>query len=76
MVTLYQWSFYNLKGVKFKEANYRYEKIGNYWNAAEVVMKDLVKKQSTKILLTDVKFDQGLSDDIFTVEKLRPARID
>jgi len=67
--------FYNLKGVKFKEATYKYEKIGAYWNAAEVVMKDLVKKQSTKILLTDVKFNQGLSDDLFTVEKLRPVRI-
>ena len=26
-----------------------------------------------KILLQDVKFDQGLSDDLFLVEKLKPA---
>ena len=50
-----------------------YEKIGEYWNASEVVMKDLEKNHSTKILLSDVKFDQGLSDDIFIVEKLKPA---
>jgi outer membrane lipoprotein-sorting protein len=68
--------FYNLNGKKFKEANYRYEKIGKYWNAAEVEMKDLEKKHSTKILLSDIKFDQGLSDDIFTVDKLKPAVTD
>jgi len=63
--------FYNEKGKKFKEAGYRYEKIGKYWNAAEVVMNDLDKKHSTKIQLKDVKFDQGLSDDLFTPEKLK-----
>ncbi|MHC1778003.1 MAG: outer membrane lipoprotein-sorting protein [Lentimicrobium sp.] len=63
--------YYNGNGKKFKEARYRYEKIGKYWNAAEVVMKDLEKNHSTKILISDVKFDQGLSDDLFTVEKLK-----
>jgi outer membrane lipoprotein-sorting protein len=63
--------FYDGRGQKFKEATYRYEKIGNYWNAAEVLMTDLNKKHSTKILLTGVKFDQGLADEIFTVEKLK-----
>jgi outer membrane lipoprotein-sorting protein len=62
-----------MSGKKFKESSYRYEKIGEYWNAAEVVMKDLEKKHTTKILLSDIKFDQGLSDDIFTVEKIKPA---
>jgi len=63
--------FYNTKGKKFKEAEYRYEKIGKYWNASEVVMKDLEKNHSTKIQLKDVKFDQGLSDDLFTTEKMK-----
>jgi outer membrane lipoprotein-sorting protein len=65
--------FYNTQGKKFKTATYRYEKSGKYWNAAEVVMKDLEKNHSTKILLSEVKFDQGLSDDLFVVEKLKPA---
>jgi outer membrane lipoprotein-sorting protein len=65
--------FYDLKEKKFKEAVYSYEKIGKYWNADEVVMKDLEKNHSTKILITDVKFDQGLSDELFLVEKLKPA---
>jgi outer membrane lipoprotein-sorting protein len=63
--------FYNLQGRMFKEATYTYEKIGKYWNAAEVVMKDLEKNHSTKIRLTNIKFDQGLSDDIFTVENMK-----
>jgi outer membrane lipoprotein-sorting protein len=63
--------FYNEKGKKFKEADYKYEKIGKYWNAAEVVMKDLEKSHTTKIQLKDVLFDQGLSDDLFVPEKLK-----
>lgn len=63
--------FYNHKGKKFKDASYQYEKKGKYWNAAEVIMKDLEKNHSTKILLKDVKFDQGLSDDLFTPEKMK-----
>ncbi len=63
---------YNLKDEKFKEATYKYEKVGKYWNASEVLMKDLEKNHSTKILVTDVKFDTGLSDDIFLVENLKP----
>jgi outer membrane lipoprotein-sorting protein len=64
---------YNLKGKKFKEVVYKYEKIGKYWNASEVTMKDLVKNHSTKIIITDVKFDQGLSDHLFLIENLKPA---
>jgi outer membrane lipoprotein-sorting protein len=65
--------FYDLSGKKFKEASYRFEKIGQYWNAAEVTMKDLTKNHSTRILITEVRFDQGLTDDIFLVDKMRPA---
>lgn len=65
--------YYDLTGKKFKEATYRYEKVGQYWNAAEVFMKDLEKSHSTKILISDVKFDQGLSDDLFLVENMKPA---
>jgi len=64
---------YNMKGKKYKEAAYKYEKVGRYWNAFEVTMKDLEKNHSTKIIIKDVKFDQGLSDDLFRVENLKPA---
>jgi len=65
--------FYDLSGKKFKEATYSFEKTGQYWNATEVVMKDLEKSHSTRILITEVKFDQGLSDDLFLVENMKPA---
>lgn len=64
--------FYDKGDKKFKESRYQYEKIGNYWNAKEVVMTNIKKKHSTKIQLKDVIFDQGLSDELFTVEKLKP----
>ena len=64
--------YYDKGGKKFKEATYTYEKIGKYWNAREVVMTDLKKELSTKIPLKDVKFDQGLPDELFTVENLKP----
>ena len=63
--------FYNEQKRMFKEATYTYEKIGKYWNAKEVVMKDIEKSHSTKIKLSDMKFDQGLSDDIFLVENMK-----
>ena len=58
---------------KFKEATYKYKNNGQYWYAEEVIMTDLKKEHSTIIEMKDVKFDQGLSDDEFTVESLVPA---
>ena len=65
--------YYDKSGRKYKEASYKYKKSGKYWYAEEVTMKDLKKDHTTKIRLTNVKFDQGLSEDEFTVEKLKPA---
>ncbi len=59
---------------KFKEATYKYKFSGQYWYAEEVVMTDLKKEHSTTIEMKDVKFDQGLSDDEFTVESLVPPK--
>lgn len=64
--------FYDQMNRKFKEATYEYEKIGKYWNARQVIMADLSKQHMTKIILKDVKFDQGIPDEEFTVEKLAP----
>jgi len=62
--------FYDKQGTLYKVATYKYVKKGKYWYAEEVLMKDLKKNHSTKIVLTDLKFDQGISDDEFQVEKL------
>ena len=63
--------YYNSRGNKFKEATYKYAKLGKYWYAQELLMTDLKKEHSTAIEMTGVKFDQGLSDDEFTVENLK-----
>jgi len=62
--------YYDKANSKIKEANYTFKKIGNYWNPAEIEMTDLKKKHTTKMQMTDVKYDTGLSDDEFTVRKL------
>jgi len=69
-----KFEYYDKKGNKFKEAVYQYQKIGKYWNASEVIMTDLRKHHSTKIQLTDVQFDTGLTDDMFTVEFMAPEK--
>lgn len=63
--------FFNKSNNYFKLATYSYKKKNNYWYAKEVIMTSVLKKHSTSILLTDVKFDQGLDDEIFTVENLK-----
>jgi outer membrane lipoprotein-sorting protein len=63
--------YYDKGGNKVKEAKYTFKKIGNYWNASEIEMTDLKKNHSTKMQMSDVKYDTGLSDDDFTVRKLK-----
>ena len=64
--------YYDRTGHKFKEATYDYKRSGDFWYASQVVMVDLSKQHMTKILLDDVKFNQGIPDDVFTVENLVP----
>ena len=71
-----KFEYFDKKGNKFKEANYQYQKIGSYWNASEVIMRNMKKEHSTKIQLRDVKFDIGLTDDMFTVEFMAPEKYD
>lgn len=63
--------FYNRGNIIKKVATYKYLKSGEYWYAQEVYMVDVKKEHSTKIIMLDVKFDQGISDDIFLVENLK-----
>lgn len=63
--------YYDKGNTKIKEAKYIFKKIGNYWNAAEIEMTDLKKNHKTKMQMSDVKYDQGLTDDDFTVRKLK-----
>ena len=55
-----------------KHAEYHYKQKDGYWYAEKVVMTNTSKQHSTTIFLSDIKFDQGLSDDLFTVDNLSP----
>ncbi|MFA4851498.1 MAG: outer membrane lipoprotein-sorting protein [Thermoplasmata archaeon] len=63
--------YYDKGNNKIKEAKYTFKKVGNYWNASEIEMTDLKKNHKTKMQMSDVKYDQGLTDDDFTVRKLK-----
>jgi outer membrane lipoprotein-sorting protein len=63
--------YYDRGNKKIKEAVYQFKKIGNYWNAAEIKMTDLKNNHETKMIMSEVKYDQGISDDEFTVRKLK-----
>jgi outer membrane lipoprotein-sorting protein len=63
--------FYDKGNKKIKTAKYEFEKIGKYWNAKKITMTDLKKNHKTIMELSNVKFDSGLSDDEFTVRKLK-----
>lgn len=63
--------YYDKGNNKVKSAKYIFKKIGKYWNAQEIEMTDVKKSHKTKMQMSDVKYDQGLTDDDFTVRKLK-----
>jgi len=63
--------YYDKNNSKIKEAKYTFIKIGNYWNPQEIEMTDIKKNHKTKMQMSNVKYDSGLSDDEFTVRKLK-----
>ncbi|MDO9579569.1 MAG: outer membrane lipoprotein-sorting protein [Bacteroidales bacterium] len=62
--------YYDKGSTKIKEAKYTFNKVGNYWNAQEIEMTDLKKNHKSKMQMSDVRYDTGLTDDDFTVRKL------
>jgi outer membrane lipoprotein-sorting protein len=63
--------YYDRGNTKIKVAKYTFKKVGKYWNATEIEMTDLKKNHKTKMQMSDVKYDTGLSDEEFTVRKLK-----
>ncbi len=63
--------YYDRGNNKVKTASYTFNKIGNYWNAAEIEMTNLKTNRITKMQMSDVRYDTGLTDDDFTVRKLK-----
>jgi outer membrane lipoprotein-sorting protein len=48
----------------------RIEKIDGYWVAREREMVDLIRNHRTRMIVRDIHFDQGLSDQLFTERRL------
>lgn len=63
--------YFNKKGEMFKEATYKYVQKNDFWYAEEVLMKDLKKEHSTQIIMTEILFNQGIHDSVFTVDYLK-----
>jgi outer membrane lipoprotein-sorting protein len=63
--------FYDKNGTIEKISTTEYEKIDGLWVVNKVNMQNIKKRHKTTIIMTDIKINQGLKDDEFTVEKLR-----
>ena len=62
--------FYDKNRTIEKISTTEYEKIEGLWVANRVNMQNIKKRHKTTIIMTDIKINQGLKDDEFTVEKL------
>ncbi|MEO0131439.1 MAG: outer membrane lipoprotein-sorting protein [candidate division WOR-3 bacterium] len=59
--------YYDKSGRLYKKMRAtKLENIGGFWVAKESVMEDFLTKRKTKMVLEDVKFNIGISDDKFT----------
>jgi len=65
-----KFKFYNKYGKAWKESMYQFTKIEKYWIPKTVTMVDLIKGHSTTIIMSNIKINQGLSDDLFTLKNL------
>lgn len=63
--------FYDRGNKKIKSTKHTFKKSGKYWYASEIKMTDLKKNHVTKMQMLNVSFDTGISDDEFTIRKLK-----
>ncbi|MCK4579156.1 MAG: outer membrane lipoprotein-sorting protein [Candidatus Marinimicrobia bacterium] len=49
-------------------------RIGGYWVAKVMQMQDLKKNHSTKMIINEIEYDMGQSDDIYTKRNLKRTR--
>jgi len=63
--------FYDRGNNKIKTARYTFIRVGKYWNSSRVDMTNLKTGRKTSMQMSDIKYDTGLTDDDFTVRKLK-----
>ncbi|NOX86935.1 MAG: outer membrane lipoprotein-sorting protein [Chlorobi bacterium] len=66
--------YYSQKGQKLKEAVYHYKKIDSHWVADKVTMTNAVKQHKTVTIMSNIKINTGLNDDLFTIENLKGGK--
>lgn len=62
--------YFDQTGKKLKIATYTFKKIANHWVTTQVTMENVVKNHMTKFIMTDIKVNTGLKDEIFTPEHM------
>lgn len=65
-----KFEFYDRKEKKVKQSIYHYILIDGHWIADVVSMEDLKKRHKTRITMSEIKINQGLKDELFTVENM------
>jgi len=71
-----KFEYYDKKDRLEKFSTSIYIKINGCWVANKVAMENVKKKHKTTIIMTEIKINQGLSDDEFTLEKLSNHIVD
>jgi outer membrane lipoprotein-sorting protein len=63
--------FYDAKGALVRRMrSERVEKVGRYWVAREREMENIARGHKSRMIVTSLKFDSGLSDELFTTRAL------
>jgi outer membrane lipoprotein-sorting protein len=66
--------YYDTKMVLEKFAVYHHINVKGIWVADKVTMENVKTKHKTTLKISNFKLNQGLSDSVFTVEKLAPGK--
>ena len=63
--------YFNRAGIKAKELVSTFEQKQGYWTPVVMEMTDLKKQHKTRMIMTEISFDNNFSDEEFTVRKLK-----
>lgn len=65
-----QFDFYDKNDQLVKKSVYHHIEVNGFWVADTVSMENLKKSHKTTLYMTDIKINQGLKDELFTVENM------
>jgi hypothetical protein len=69
--TILKSDYYDMGGNKVKTlVNNKIENIGGYWIITDLLMTDLKKNHSTRMIFTETMVDTGLTEDDFSLRLL------